>query len=285
MVYDVATKVVLITGAASGIGAALARRLHGRGARVALFDVDVPAGERLAADLGSSRALFLPVDVRDRAAIADAVATVMARFGQLDVVVANAGVGPPVATVRTTDPAEFDRVVAVNLTGTFNTVRATLEQVIARRGHVVVVSSVAAFTPGVGGAAYMMTKAAVEQLGRTLRAELAPHGATAGLACFGVVDTPLTRRTLDDDPLGRRLHQMLPRPMRSRLTAGQAADLLVDAITRRAPLSIAPARWRPYALLRGIANLVIDHRTAHDRRLHTLVHDIEQRARSSGDAC
>jgi NAD(P)-dependent dehydrogenase (short-subunit alcohol dehydrogenase family) len=278
MPYDVTAKVVLITGAANGIGLALARELHGRGATVALLDIDTEAGGRAAADLGPDRALFLPTDVRDRAATARAVADVVERFGQLDVVVANAGVVPPFATLRTVDPGEFDRVIAVNLTGTFNTVRAALEHVMGRRGHVVVVSSAAAFTPGVGGAAYMISKAAVEQLGRALRLELAIHGVTAGVAYLGVVDTAMTRRVLDTDPLGPRLDHMLPRPLRRRITADRAAKVIADGIARRAARTMSPVAWQPYALLRGMVNIVIDRRAAGDRRVHNLLRDLEHRS-------
>ncbi|WP_007027944.1 SDR family NAD(P)-dependent oxidoreductase, partial [Saccharomonospora iraqiensis] len=174
------------------------------------------------------RALAVAADVTDRAGMAAAVAEVLDRAGRVDIAVANAGVSPEPATVRTMDPAEYDRVVAINQTGVFNTVRAVADAVIATGGHVVTVSSAAAFAPGPGGSPYMMSKAAVEQLGRALRPELAAHGVTVGVAYFGVVRTSMTTGVLDDHPLGRRLDRMLPRPLRHRVSAEHAATVVAD---------------------------------------------------------
>lgn len=276
--YPVAGRTVLITGGAAGIGRALAETLHRRGATVALVDRDATALADTAKAIGNDRVLTAVADVRDRDGLTAAVRALADRAGGLDVVVANAGVTPAPATLRRIDPAEFQRVLDVNVTGAFTTVRAAADAVIARRGHVLVVSSVAAFVPGPGGAAYMISKAAVEQLGRALRLELAPHGVTAGVAYFGVVDTQLARTTLDDDPLGRELEKRLPPPLRRRLTAGQAAGVLADAIERRAGRTLAPAIWQPWALLRGLVNVVADAYLARDRHVHTFVRDLETRS-------
>lgn len=274
--YDVRDKVVLITGAGQGIGLALAHLLADRGARLALVDVN-SATLRTAAGRMGSGLLALTADVRDRAAMAAAVEQTIAHFGQLDVVVANAGVTPPPAALRTVDLDAFDRVIAINQGGVLNTVRPALEQIIANRGHVLVVSSCAAFSPGMGGAAYMMSKAAVEQFGRALRLELAPHGASAGVAYFGFVDTELARSTLDEDPLGRRVGQLLPWPMNQRLSPEQAGRVLADAIAHRAASTIAPTIWIPYSLLRGVLNVVIDSQLVRNKQVHALLRDVEHR--------
>src|SRR5690606_6913982 len=112
-------------------------------------DIDAVAAERTAFELGTT-AHGIGADVADRTQMDAAVAAVIERFGRLDVVVANAGVTPVPATLRTMDPADFDRVVAINLTGVFNTVHPALDHIVRRRGHVVVVSSCAAFAPGMG---------------------------------------------------------------------------------------------------------------------------------------
>lgn len=275
-VLDVSGKAVLITGGADGIGFALARILHGRGATVALLDVDGPALARAESALGSDRVRTAVADISDRAATNDAVRELARQTGGLDVLVANAGVTPSPGTLRQLDPAEFDRVIDTNVTGTFNTVRAAADEVIARGGHVVVVSSAAAFTPGPAGSPYMISKAAIEQLGRALRLELAGHGATVGVAYFGFVDTQLARATLDDDPVGQRLQTNLPAPLRRRISPERAATVLADAIARRAGVSVAPAAWRPGALLRGLLNVLGDGYLAEDRELHALVRDLEQ---------
>jgi NAD(P)-dependent dehydrogenase (short-subunit alcohol dehydrogenase family) len=275
--YPVDGKVVLITGGGDGIGRALAGELHGRGARVAVLDVRAEAADTAAAALSGT--LPLAADVRDRPAMADVVDKVVAHFGTLDVVVANAGVTPPLATLRTVDPDAFDRVIDVNLTGVFNTVRPALEQVIANRGHVVVVASCAAFSPGFGAAAYMISKAGVEQLGRALRLELAPHGASATTAYFGFVETRLAHATLDEDPLGRQVEAKMPAPLRRRISAEEAARVIADGIQRRAASTIAPTVWQTWALGRGVINGALDHYLGTDHGLHDLIRQIEDRSR------
>lgn len=274
--YDVRDKVVLITGAGQGIGRELAEILYARGAFVVIVDVDAIAAEAAAANLGS-RALAIAADVRDRAAMAAATDLAVNTFGHLDVVVANAGVTPKPATVRTMDPRDFDRVMAINLDGCFNTVHPALDHVVAARGHVVVVSSCASFAPGMAGSPYMMSKAAVEQFGRALRVELAAAGASAGVAYFGVVETEMTHAMLDQDDLGRELDQMLPWPLNVRITAAHAATVIADGIGRRAARTIAPSGWEPYALLRGAVNVVLDAQLAGSAKVKDLLERVEQR--------
>ncbi|MFJ2756336.1 short-chain dehydrogenase/reductase [Nocardioides sp. NPDC087217] len=280
--YDVRDRVVLITGAGQGIGLALARRLHDQGARLVLVDLNDARLEEAVSSLGAERVLTVTANVTDRAAMADVVARTVERHGQLDVVVANAGVTPPPATIRTMDLADYDRVVAINQTGVLNTVQPALDAVIAAKGHVVVVASCAAFSPGVGGVGYMSSKAAAEQIGRALRLELAPHGASAGVAYFGFVDTPLATATLDDDPIGRRLDELLGWPLNHRISAEAAAESIADGISERAAATVAPARWVPYSLLRGLLNAGADRVLARDRRVHEMVRDLEARAETWG---
>lgn len=268
-------RTVLVTGAAQGIGLALAQNLYAQQATVALVDVDGDAVRRAASELGP-RALALDADVRDRAAMAEAVETTVRHFGGLDIVVANAGVSPAPATLRTINGDDFDRVLSINLVGAFNTVKPALDHVIERRGHVVLVSSGAAFSPGAGGSPYMISKAAVEQLGRALRLELAALGTSVQTAYFGIVDTAMTHDLLDADDLGRRINDMLPWPLNRRITAQQAATSIADGITNRAVTTMAPTGWRLYSVLRGAANPVVDHLLARDKKLRELISDIEK---------
>ncbi|MCK9247867.1 MAG: SDR family NAD(P)-dependent oxidoreductase [Solirubrobacteraceae bacterium] len=169
-------RTALVTGAAAGIGAEVARIVHGRGASVVLVDRDGPAVTAVAAALGG-RAVAVAADVTDRVAMAAAVDGAVALQGRLDLVVANAGVAPPFTTLRSIDPAAFERVVEVDLLGVWRTVAPALEPIVASAGQVAVVSSVYAWMNGAATAPYAVSKAAIEQLGRALRVELAPYGA------------------------------------------------------------------------------------------------------------
>lgn len=280
--YDVAGKVVLITGGGAGIGRALARLLHTRGATVALLDRDSAALAAAESEFGGKQVLTSATDVRDREAMDRAIQEIAERAGGIDVVVAGAGVAPQTGTIRQLAPEQFDRVIDINITGVFNTVRPALDHVIARGGHVVVISSAAAFTPGPGGSSYMISKAGVEQLGRALRLELAPHGATAGVVYFGIVDTQMTTSTFDDGGVAGELQRYLPRPFRQRLGVDKAAMVLAEAITHRAGRSIAPAAWKPLALLNGVISRFGDGWLAGNRTLHTLIRQLEQQDAPEG---
>src|SRR5688500_10689472 len=132
--YDVSGKVALVTGSAGGIGWATAKALHDRGASVVVCDLDHEASVTAAGLIGDERVVGMAADVTDRGALNQAVATATERFGGLDIVVANAGIAPRGATVRSIGDEEYFQVVEVNLNGVWNTVRAGLPQVVARGG-------------------------------------------------------------------------------------------------------------------------------------------------------
>src|SRR6187549_1873658 len=141
-VFPLNGKVALVTGAARGIGFETARQLHARGASVAVLDIDA-AEAREAAERIGARAIGIGADVTDSGAMLAAVAETVERFGGLDVAVANAGIAPPtVTTTRAMPPEEWERVVDVNLMGTWYTVRAALPQVSERGGTVVMIGSI-----------------------------------------------------------------------------------------------------------------------------------------------
>jgi len=276
--YDLAGKVALVTGGARGIGFATSRALIARGASVVVVDLDRHAAERAAGELHDARALGLAADVTDRGALQRAVAAAVERFGGLDVVVANAGVASRVATFRAMASESFERVLDVNLLGVYKTVEAALPQIVPRRGHVVVISSVYAFLNGVGAVPYAMAKAGVEQLGRALRVELAPHGASATVAYFGFIDTEMVHRSIDADPLADRMLETLPAPLRKRLQPAAAGEAIVEAIEHRRPRVIRPRRWAVYSVLRGIINPLSDARNERDAAALALVREFDARA-------
>lgn len=164
-------KVVFITGGARGVGAEVARRLRRKGAKLVLTDLDAAPLAELATELGGdAHVLTALADVRDLTALQQAAEAAVEHFGGIDIVVANAGIAS-FGSVLQVDPAAFRRVVDVNVIGVFNTVRATLPSVIERRGYVLVVSSLAAFTSAPGLAAYHASKAGAEYFANTLRLE------------------------------------------------------------------------------------------------------------------
>ena len=274
--YDVAGKVAIVTGGARGIGFATAQALARRGAVVAIVDLDLDASERAAAQLPGA-ALGFAADVTDRGALQRVVATVVGERGGVDVVVANAGVASRGATVRAMSGETFDRVLAVDLGGVYNTVIAALDQVASRGGHVVLTSSVYAFVNGLGLAPYAMAKAGVEQLGRALRVELVPHGAGASVAYFGFIDTEMVHRGLDDDPLAPKMNKALPAVLRKRLSPAQAGEAIARGIERRAPRIIAPKRWVPLSVLRGLINPLLDDLLVKDAAVQSIVRELDAR--------
>lgn len=182
---------VLITGAARGIGAALARRLHDRGAVVALAGLEPELLEQVAADCGG--AVWRACDVTDPGQVEAAVEAAVSEVGGLDVVVANAGIAAQLPIVGG-DPEVMERTIAVNLMGAYHTLRLAGPHVSHQNGYALVVSSAAAAVrlPLLG--AYSASKAAVEAIGDTLRIELRPSGARVGVAYFAELDTDMTSR-------------------------------------------------------------------------------------------
>jgi NAD(P)-dependent dehydrogenase (short-subunit alcohol dehydrogenase family) len=163
--YPLSDKVVLITGAGRGLGAATATALTRRGARVVIADIDRCMAEKFAATLPTGKALALECDVTRIDCLHEVVRRMHEEFGRIDVAIANAGVLGRGGTMRALTPDQVGAVMAVNVTGVVNTVSATLESVIGVRGQIVVVSSVFAYINGAGAIPYAMSKAAVEQLG------------------------------------------------------------------------------------------------------------------------
>ncbi len=276
--YDLAGKVALVTGAARGIGFATARALGKRGASVVVVDLDQAAADRAAAQIHDSKAIGIAADVTDRGALQRAVATTVERFGHLDVVVANAGIASRIATLRATGPESAERVLDVNLMGVFRTVDAALPEIVRTGGHVVVISSIYAFINGVGAIPYAMSKAAVEQLGRALRAELVQHGASASVAYFGFIDTEMVHRAIDQDPLAGQMLTTFPKPLRKRISPDVAGEAIVHGIERRQPRIIRPRRWTAMSILRGIVNPLSDLQLERDARSQALLRELDARA-------
>jgi NAD(P)-dependent dehydrogenase (short-subunit alcohol dehydrogenase family) len=275
--YDLPGRVALVTGGARGIGFETARALIARGASVAIADLDPESVARSAAQLHDQRALGLVADVTDRSAMQRAVASTVERFGSLDILVANAGIAPPVSTFRAMPTETFERVLDVNLMGVYRSVDAALPEIIRRRGHIVVISSVYAFLNGVGEVPYAMSKAAVEQFGRALRAELVQHGVGVTVAYFGFIDTEMVKGAIDNDPLARRMLRTFPRPLHRRLAPSVAGEAIAAAIQERRARVIRPRRWTVLSVLRGITEPMTDARLQRDPVTQELLRELDAR--------
>lgn len=243
---DLTDKVVLVTGAAAGIGEATARLLVAEGAQVALLDRDERAVQGVAASLSGRAAPFL-ADVCDPAAVAEATSRVVDHFGGIDVVVANAGIVGPVATFATMEAEAFERVIEVNVLGAARTVRAALPSIVERNGYVLVIASAAAAIPTPTISAYGVSKAGAEALGRSLRMELTETGATAGVAYFGLIDTGMVRNDLLGGSGLEAVLAPLPKWFSEPAPVNEAARSIVDGIKARARWVYAP-RYLPLLL-------------------------------------
>jgi NAD(P)-dependent dehydrogenase (short-subunit alcohol dehydrogenase family) len=276
-------KVALVTGAARGIGFETARQMHLRGASVAVLDLDATQAAEAAERIGA-RAIGLSGYVTDQGAMMTAVAEVVEKFGGLDVAVANAGIAQAnFATAYGISGEEWERVFEVDLLGVWRTVRAALPQIVERKGQMVVVSSVYAFMNGFGNSPYAVAKAGVESLGRSLRVELAPHGAGATTAYFGWVDTKLVQDAFAQ-PTADRVRDLSPEWLLKRITPQEAGAGLVRGIEERAPQVFVPKWWRYASILRGVINPWIDKRQATDEKTRALMRDLDAEAVGSGKA-
>ncbi len=228
---------VLITGAARGIGALTARRLHERGARVALLGLEPEGLAAVAADCGD--APWFECDVAERAQVDEAVAEAVARLGGVDVAIANAGVGGQMTLVDG-DAAVWDTTFAVNLGGTYNFVRAAGPHVSHRNGYFLLTASLAAAVHLPLMSAYCASKAAVESLGDSLRIELRPSGARVGVAYYAELDTDMTSRGFATKAAAR-----MSAGGHGRLSVSPvepAIDALERGIERRSRRIVSP-RW------------------------------------------
>ena len=218
---QLAGMVAMITGGASGLGAATARLFGGAGARLALCDLNAQAGNALAAEFGSN-GLFVQTDVTRSEDIQNALTQVQERFGRLHIVVNCAGIATAERVIGRQGPLpleRFARVIQVNLIGTFNVIRLTAglmmqntPNVEGERGVIINTASVAAFEGQIGQPAYAASKAGVAGMTLPIAREFAAHGIRVVAIAPGVFDTPMVAGL--PEPARQALSAAVPFPKR-----------------------------------------------------------------------
>ena len=248
-------KVVLITGGCAGIGRALAERMAQAGARLVIFDLEQNALDGLVqhlADRHNAEALGLCCDVSDAAAVQQAIALVVERFGGIDVLVNNVGITHRSRVVDTSLKV-FERIMAVNFYGALHCTQAALPSLTARGGQVIVLSSLSQYAPVPDRAAYNASKHALHGLFETLRGELDGTGVNVMLVCPGYTATDLRKNVLIGDG------STAPQPALAvgRVASPQdvAESIFQGALKRRQLLVLSNLDWRARLVARCFPRL------------------------------
>ncbi|MDI6725357.1 MAG: SDR family oxidoreductase [Smithellaceae bacterium] len=232
-------KVIVVTGAASGIGEAISRRVARDGARLGLLDQDEAAVKAFAAELGASgvEALGLGCDVSQEEECEQAISVVLQRYGGIDVLVNNAGITQRGAFVDT-ETKVYRRVMEVNFFGSLHCTKAAIGSLLARRGMVIVVESLAGVAPLLGRTGYCASKHALHGLFTSLRAELRGRGLHVMLVCPGFVMTNLQTRVLGaDGQVATHPQSLVGRPTSA---SSVAEEVYRGALKRRNLLVLTP---------------------------------------------
>lgn len=280
---SLADKVVLVTGAARGIGEAVARRAVARGARVGLIGLEPERLKALAGELGGH---WAQCDVTDQTAVDLAIASTVEALGRIDIVVANAGVAN-IGTVRTGPVDSLVRTIDVNLNGVVRTVSAALPHLTESRGYALLISSAAAFTALPGMAAYCASKAGVEQFGNVLRLEVAHLGVEVGTAHPIWIDTDMVRGFKADMPSFREARKKLPWPTSTEVSVADCADMLIRGIERRkrrvyVPRSIGLVQALRTMVLSPLSDRIIKRATRHGEMINAMEDEVAKLGRSFG---
>ncbi|MGH3623543.1 MAG: SDR family oxidoreductase [Sciscionella sp.] len=255
---DMTGTVVLITGAARGIGAGVARQLAGQGARLALVGLEADELAEVAEECGAATgmAMHIKADVTDWDALNRAVGEVVAEFGRIDVLMANAGIAAA-GFIRSMDPAAFEKVIEVDLLGVWRTVRVALPHLIESRGYCLIVSSMAAVVHLPGNAPYNAAKAGVEAFGNTLRAEVRHFGVAVGIAHPTWISTDMVN-SADEHPVFGPLRTGSLGPLGKTYPLSVAVQAFSAGMARRARTIHIPRSLFGMKLIRALVPPVVE---------------------------
>ncbi len=190
-------KVAIVTGAAGGIGAATAKRLYDEGASIGMIDFDAQGLAQQLDGLDRNRILTQTIDISAPEQCAESIAQVVEKFGQLDVLVNNAGVICQMQPLGDQPVDDWQRVLNINLIGAVSMTQAALPHLIASKGAIVNTASVAGMRSGAGGNAYSASKAAVINFTQTAACDLGAQGVRVNAVCPGLVETNMTKPVFD----------------------------------------------------------------------------------------
>jgi NAD(P)-dependent dehydrogenase (short-subunit alcohol dehydrogenase family) len=256
MSYDIAGRTVAITGAAGGLGFALAEALRARKANLVLLDLDADAVAAQAERLGGHRvARGWRADVRDLNSISEVIRDAVEHFGRLDVVVAGAGVGL-LGSLASLEPDGWERTIDINLSGVWRTFKAALPYVQRQRGHLLAIASMASFVHSPLHASYTASKAGVWAMCDSLRVELRPIGVTVGSVHPTFFKTAMVDEALSD-PAARSVWGDFQGLFELAPLETVVRDI-VRGIERRADQVVVPKRLTLTAKAPGVFRPIID---------------------------
>ena len=239
--YDISRLTIAITGSTGGLGSALAKALHAKGAKLALLDLDGAAAQQQAASLGGpARAKGWTVNVRSMDSLQQAIDAAAAHFGGLDLVIANAGITEMEALVNGSE-ATFTRVIDINLNGVWRTFKAAVPHVQKRKGYLLAISSMAAFIHSPLQSSYAASKAGVWAMCDSIRLELRHLGVGVGSVHPTFFPTPMMDGVFAD-AAGNRIWDGNKGGIWKMVTLASVVTAIVEGIEQRSDMIVAPKR-------------------------------------------
>jgi len=255
--YDLSGRVVVITGSTGGLGSAIAKSLHYKGAKLALLDLDIQAASAQAKTFGGSDiAEAWEVDVCSFESLETAMAAAAKHFGRIDVVIANAGI-EIVAPMATLSPKSFDSLIDINLNGVWRTFKTGLPYVQQQKGYLMAISSMAAFVHSPLQSAYTASKAGVWAMCDSIRLELKHLGVGVGSVHPTFFKTPMVDQ-MHADPAARKLWGGNEGGLWKMVTIDAVVDGIIQGIEQRKDMIVVPRQNLPIANAPGMFRKIIE---------------------------